>query len=175
MQYSTSLYLTIAFILLDIAATCLANTMHLDQQNEEDLMNIVMISLHGCIVMCSFFMIFVSVSRTIKFRAGLFGELFKLTWKPVLANAIHIGIMPMPWVFRRWILKGSGRKLYWDNVMYDLMVATNVVSLFFVVFNTAAFQVHLADPTNYDVALRPDRENHVPRPRWFFSNTKLRD
>eukprot|EP01060_Flectonema_neradi_P014288 TRINITY_DN20993_c0_g1_i2.p1 TRINITY_DN20993_c0_g1~~TRINITY_DN20993_c0_g1_i2.p1 ORF type:complete len:180 (+),score=22.22 TRINITY_DN20993_c0_g1_i2:73-612(+) len=148
MEYLTNIALTIMFLALDIIATGFSNTLHMEK--DEDIGNIIMIALHGGIVMCSFGMIYVSVSQTIKFQAGLFGELLKMTSGSIVSHMVHLGVMPMPWVYRRWILKGTSRKLYWDDTFYVIVNGIHVVSLFAAVYCTMGLQCQLTDPRNYN-------------------------
>ena len=135
----------------------MSNTLHMEK--DEDIGNIILIALHGVIIMCSFGMIYVSVSQTIKFQAGLFGELLKLTSGSLIANMIHLCIMPMPWVYRRWILKGTSRQLYWDDTFYVIANGVHIVSLFTAVYCTMGLHCQLTDPRNYNT--RAPRMKHM--------------
>eukprot|EP01061_Rhynchopus_euleeides_P034024 TRINITY_DN57709_c0_g1_i1.p1 TRINITY_DN57709_c0_g1~~TRINITY_DN57709_c0_g1_i1.p1 ORF type:complete len:177 (+),score=47.05 TRINITY_DN57709_c0_g1_i1:171-701(+) len=147
MRYAVVLVLTLLFIACDIVMLAMTTTLHMQKQDKEDLMNIMLLVVHGLVIMARFILIMLSLSSTKQFRAGLFGELMKMTYKPLAANTVHIGAMPMPWVYRRWILKGS---LYWDDMMYRIIAGANLVSFFASVYYTLYLHTQLANPSNYE-------------------------
>ena len=161
-NYSVLLAATLFFMLLDLIATSCVNTLHLKDRSLEDLLNIVGLVVHGLIIMGRFVVMLWSASGTKQFRAGLFGELLKVAYKPLAALTMHIGVMPMPWVYRRWILKN---KLYWDNTIYILISATNFTALFLSVYYTAILHCELANPDKYEPV---DRLHARPRPSMSF-------
>eukprot|EP00755_Sulcionema_specki_P015790 Sspe_Gene.60354::Locus_33259_Transcript_2_2_Confidence_0.500_Length_589::g.60354::m.60354 len=152
MAYVRNFVLSMLFLAIDLAATVVTNTYHLQEQNEEDIANIVMISVHGLIILSNFAMIFVSVSRTIKYKAGLFGELMRLTLWPLVHNFLHMGLMPMPWVYRRWILK---KRIYWDDTTYLVMTTAHIFFIFCTIYATFALHCRLTFEDNYDSRMHP--------------------
>ena len=134
-------------IACDVVMLSVTNTLHLPEEDQEDLINILLLVIHGLVIMTRFAVVMLSVSGTKQFRAGLFGELLKMTWKPLAALTLHIGVMPMSWVYRRWILKDA---LYWDDLVYRAIASLNLISFFFSVYWTMYMHTLLSNATNYE-------------------------
>eukprot|EP01063_Lacrimia_lanifica_P032640 TRINITY_DN5610_c2_g1_i1.p1 TRINITY_DN5610_c2_g1~~TRINITY_DN5610_c2_g1_i1.p1 ORF type:complete len:187 (+),score=52.16 TRINITY_DN5610_c2_g1_i1:93-653(+) len=150
--YLWNLRITLLLLCVDVIMTALGTTWHSEETSQEDLLNIVWVALHGSVGMSHFVMVFVSVTGTVKYKGGLFGELLDMILKPLLINVLHVGIMPMPWVTRRYILKKAARQLYWDSMLYVIVAGVDFAALFAVVYSTFYMHCKLSESSNYDIS-----------------------
>eukprot|EP01062_Namystynia_karyoxenos_P081196 TRINITY_DN8873_c0_g1_i1.p1 TRINITY_DN8873_c0_g1~~TRINITY_DN8873_c0_g1_i1.p1 ORF type:complete len:228 (+),score=57.91 TRINITY_DN8873_c0_g1_i1:92-775(+) len=175
-RYVINLRLSVLLVFIDVIFTGCVITVHHSKRSVEDLINIGLLSIHGVFLFGHLGLIWLSVSPTVKYKAGLIGELTKITLWPTSITICRMGIMSFPWVYRRWILKGvnaegmSNRGLYWDDWLYRIVMFISEALLFSFVYSVAKMHYQLTKTANYvtaEQAERVDEARLVQNPAFF--------
>eukprot|EP01065_Artemidia_motanka_P016213 TRINITY_DN19928_c0_g1_i2.p1 TRINITY_DN19928_c0_g1~~TRINITY_DN19928_c0_g1_i2.p1 ORF type:complete len:236 (+),score=56.84 TRINITY_DN19928_c0_g1_i2:43-708(+) len=154
-SYVLNLRLTLFLVFADVIFTACNITVHHQEKSVEDLINIGLLSIHGTLFFCHLGLIWLSVSPTVKYKAGLIGELTKIAVMPTTLVICRMLVMAVPWVYRRWILKGTTDdnlprgSLYWDDWVYRIAMGVNMCLMFGFVHSIAKMHYQLTKTTNY--------------------------
>eukprot|EP00756_Hemistasia_phaeocysticola_P003067 Hpha_TRINITY_DN12048_c1_g1::TRINITY_DN12048_c1_g1_i1::g.140971::m.140971 len=176
-RFNINLRLTVLLIFVDVGFSGCILTVHHKERSVEDLINIGLLSAHLLLYFCHLGMIWLSVAPTVKYTAGLIGELTQITVSPTSFIVGRACVMAVPWVYRRWLLKGKNDlgveygKLYWDDAVYTVSVGLNMALMFGFISAVMAMHYQLTKASNYRVdnpfADAVDEERLLRRPTFF--------